>query len=47
MDLELDGRIDLAESLHEVVRKRVVVIDQQDHDALFSGSGGILESAQN
>ncbi len=30
-DDEIERRIDLPQPLHEVVRERVVVIDQQDH----------------
>jgi hypothetical protein len=35
MDLDVELGIDLAQPLHEVVRKRIVVIDEEDHGEGF------------
>ena len=31
-DSQVDARVDLAQTLHQVVSERIVVVDQQDHD---------------
>ena len=37
MDFEIEGRINLAEPLHEVVGERIVVVDQEDHGSTTGG----------
>ena len=40
VDLDIHGRVDLAQTLHEVVGERIVVVDDQDHDDAASGQPG-------
>ena len=42
MDFHFDRRIDLANPLDEVVRKRVVIIDQENHGAIVAAPRQIL-----
>ena len=38
-DAQLDGGVDLPQSLDEVVRERIVIVDQQDHATTHSREG--------
>ena len=40
MDFEIERGIDLAQPLHQVVRERIVVVDQQNHAVSLTASMG-------